>query len=445
MNKSNSRRKNSIIVPFAVSCLSSSFLTIARLPMLLCMILVLKTNFIINDGSISSSGNNNMVVAFAFTKIPKSIADERYKCHGRPFSTKIVLKKSVKWNQEVIESDDAPTGDLKINQGRFLLGLVALLYGTLNVCLRFVYDVPDIPPTAAALSASRGWIALVCFLPPLLLDDREKKGNEKVDISSKNSSSLPLLLKSGMELAVWNFLAQGLLNVGLITTGSARASFLTQCSVLFTPIISTLIGKQFVAQRVWFGCFIALFGLITLTMGGGGASSALFSLSLSSGDAFVIGGALSWSMYLFRVSILGPKHSNDEIRLQGVKTGFVAVLYSIWWLISSIMNATGLEKDIGFMQLFGSIPSWMISSYVVWIALLFSAIGPGTCADILQQKGQSVVTASEANVILSAEPVFATLFAVFLLGEKTSVLEIIGGGLILCAALIASTKERKKE
>ena len=457
-------RKNKIIRSASLLYNSNSRFSNIMVSCMLYLVLIL-------TGTSFTISNNYLAFAFAFTKIPKSIIDERREVHRRPFFTKqekrtsssLLAAKgssSVSLSLSSIEEDDDDDDDSKktdINRGRFLLGLVALLYGTLNVSLRFVYDVPDIPPTAAALSATRGWIALACFLPPLLLDNRntnsnnkKKKGetNKVVDTtnSSSNSNSNSMtssLLLAGIELAVWNFFAQGFLNVGLLSTGSARASFLTQCSVLFTPLIATFIGKEYVGNRVWFGCLVALIGLVILTLGGGGgaaaaaATASAFSLSLSSGDLFVIGGALSWSIYLFRISILGPKHPN-EIQLQGLKTGLVAVFYSIWWFISSVMN-TGTGGGGGVMSLFSSLPSWMTSSSIVWIALFFSAIGPGTIADILQQKAQKVVSASEANVILSGEPVFATLFAVFLFGEKTSILEIVGGGLILCAALIATT------
>ena len=73
-----------------------------------------------------------------------------------------------------------------------------------------------------------------------------------------------------------------------------------------------------------------------------------------------------------------------------------------------------------------------------WALLLYSALGPGTVADVLQQQGQKEVSASEANVILSLEPVFAALCAQVLMGETTSLVETIGGGLILLAALIAT-------
>jgi len=331
-------------------------------------------------------------------------------------------------------SDDATS----ITKGRFLLGLVAVLYGSLNVLLRFVYDVPDVPPTAAALSATRGWLAFLCFLPPLLLDQRKKSkaqsdNIEKTDPAQKGGS-LPLFL-SGLELATWGFLAQGLLNVGLVSTGSARASFLTQTSVLITPLISTLIGKQSVGKNVWLACLVALAGLVVLTMGAGGAAAAgasAFAISLSRGDLFVLGGALSWSMYLFRISYIGPKH--PELVLQGVKTGLMAIIYSIWWMGTTAMNLPSGGGGLSFL----SIPSWMTSSYIVWIALFLSAIGPGTIADVLQQKAQKAVSPSEANILLSAEPVFASIFAVLLLGENSSLLEMIGGALILIAAVVAS-------
>jgi hypothetical protein len=39
------------------------------------------------------------------------------------------------------------------------------------------------------------------------------------------------------------------------------------------------------------------------------------------------------------------------------------------------------------------------------VAFLSSALGPGCIADVLQQQGQSTVTATVANILLSLEPV----------------------------------------
>ena len=51
--------------------------------------------------------------------------------------------------------------------GRGLLCVVAFLYGTLNVALRFVYEL-NYPPSASALSTTRGWLAVFCFVPLII-------------------------------------------------------------------------------------------------------------------------------------------------------------------------------------------------------------------------------------------------------------------------------------
>ncbi len=410
--------------------------------------------------AVAASWRCPSAAAFAFTKIPKSLFDDRHthqeSRYRRPKQPIVTFtshatkdRSSDNFNKNNFPSELSASvvqevpDDASINKGRLLLVLVALLYGSLNVALRFVYDVPAVPPTAAALSTTRGWLAFFCFLPPLLVNQRRtSQQTAELSDSKKNGEGIfSPLFRSGLELATWGFLAQGLLNVGLVSTASARASFLTQASVLFTPLISTLIGKQSVSKNVWLACVVALGGLIVLTMGAGGAAAgaSAFAFALSKGDLFILGGALSWSMYLFRINSLGPKH--PDLILQGVKTGLMAVIYSIWWMASATINSLSAGGGLlsTFRLLFSSVPSWMTSSYVVWVALLFSAIGPGMIADVLQQKGQKDVSPSEANILLSAEPVFATIFAVLLLGEKSSLMEMFGGALILIAAVVAST------
>jgi drug/metabolite transporter (DMT)-like permease len=280
------------------------------------------------------------------------------------------------------ETDECDDGRSKFVKGRGLLCLVALLYGTLNVSLRLVYQL-DAPPSAAALSATRGWLASLCFIPLLSfkkIETQKKKDSPASPSKAKSLSSSPKsLLIAGSELAVWNFLAQGLLNVGLMSTGAARAAFLTQTSVVMTPVISLLAGQS-VAPTVWIGCAVALGGLTLLSGNGGVAGNTM--LAFSTGDLLVIGGALSWSLYLLRLSKIGSKF--DEINLQAVKTNVVAVLNSVWLAVSVWQNPAA--------------SSWgWITSSTACLALFYSALAPGMLADILQTKGQKDVSASEGK------------------------------------------------
>jgi len=317
------------------------------------------------------------------------------------------------------DNDGVPdTMNSAAGTARILLLFVALLYGTLNVSLRLVYAFPN-PPEASALSATRGWLATVCFIPLLLTNKKRPTAQPRdgaTDLSGTTSSDS--FWWAAAELAIWNFGAQGLLTLGLLSVASARASFLTQLSVVLTPVISLLAGQSF-APTVWIACIVALGGLTLLS----GGITGIVSGGLALGDFIVIGGALCWSLYLFRLSLMGGKF--DEIHLQAGKTVLLGVLYGLWCLATTLTTGDNILW-VGWQN------------PLAWAFLLYSALGPGTVADILQTQGQKSVSATEANILLSLEPVFTALCAFLVLGETTSVMENIGGGLILMAALIAT-------
>ncbi len=294
--------------------------------------------------------------------------------------------------------------------GRLLLLLVAFLYGSLNVSLRLVYQRPG-PPSASALSSSRGWLAITCFLPLLLK-------HTPAPIYLDGTITQGSFWRVAMELAFLNFGAQALLTLGLFSTASARASFFTQTSVVMTPILSAMVGHR-LHWRVWLGCVIALFGLVLLSDSGGDK----FTLGFGVGDVFCLAGAFCWSLYLFRLSSVGS--SFDEIQMQAAKTALLAILYSVWFVVAQI------QSD---MSLWSGWKDW-----ITWVLLFYSALGPGALADIIQQKGQAIVWAAEANVILSLEPVFTAILGLLFLGEATTLQEKTGGGLIVLASIMSTS------
>jgi drug/metabolite transporter (DMT)-like permease len=75
---------------------------------------------------------------------------------------------------------------------------------------------------------------------------------------------------------------------------------------------------------------------------------------------------------------------------------------------------------------------------IAWELLFYSALGPECEADVLQQEGQSAVTATVSNITLSLKPVLTAIFGLVLVGEFTSELKKMGGCLILTAAIVAT-------
>eukprot|EP00588_Corethron_pennatum_P030985 CAMPEP_0194337112 /NCGR_PEP_ID=MMETSP0171-20130528/75240_1 /TAXON_ID=218684 /ORGANISM="Corethron pennatum, Strain L29A3" /LENGTH=216 /DNA_ID=CAMNT_0039100773 /DNA_START=14 /DNA_END=664 /DNA_ORIENTATION=- len=210
---------------------------------------------------------------------------------------------------------------------------------------------------------------------------------------------------------------------------SARASFLTQLSVLITPLIS-ISARQPPGGGVWAGCALALAGLTLLSLEGGDAATGIAALSFRGGDLLVLGGALCWSMYIFRLSKMSGRY--PALSLQAVKTVLLAGLYSSWCAAS----ACGRYLDGGWSGVAHLWLGW--KSLRVLGILIFSAVGPGALADVLQQRGQKHLSASEANVILCGEPVFTAIMGYLLHGEVTSSRENVGGGLIILAAVMVS-------
>jgi drug/metabolite transporter (DMT)-like permease len=219
-------------------------------------------------------------------------------------------------------------------------------------------------------------------------------------------------------LALFNFGTQGLQNLGLITTESARVSFLVQLSVVITPVLAAFMGNK-THPKVWVACFVALLGLYILSNTG---AQGLFSVRLTTGDLCCLGSAFCWSYYIYRMSAWGDYF--DETLTQFYKNIMLASMYAVWMCISMALSDVSLWEG------------WR--DPVSWLLLFYSALGPCTIADIIQQKAQASVPAAESNVILSLEPVFTAILGVILLGEILSWQELVGGSLIIVASILAS-------
>jgi len=263
----------------------------------------------------------------------------------------------------------------------------------------------------------RGVLAALCFVPALL---------SKKDPSEK-AQGVGFWL-AAFELAFWNLGAQGLLNAGLLFTEASRASFLTQTSVVLTPVLSLAFGEK-IGGNVWAACVLALVGVVTIAnaeSGAAAASAATTSIGgLNLGDVLCLGGAASWSMYILRLARFASA-GVPSMALQAYKTIILAGMYGMWVVYDASVGGSVVALWAG------------AASVAAWLIIAYSAIGPGAVADVMQAQAQEKVKASQANVILSAEPLFAALLGVLILGETLPAAAAVGGALIVIASLLAS-------
>lgn len=92
-----------------------------------------------------------------------------------------------------------------------------------------------------------------------------------------------------------------------------------------------------------------------------------------------------------------PNPRPRPLSSQAWKTIILAGMYFVWMFVEVVKS--GWAWHLLWPGLTGS--------FVGLAVLAFSAIGPGAIADVMQSQAQQKVSASEANVILSSEPLWA--------------------------------------
>lgn len=199
--------------------------------------------------------------------------------------------------------------------------------------------------------------------------------------------------------------------LGLRDTTPSNSAFITSLSVLFVPVLGFLIFRYRSSIRTAIGILIATAGLILLL-----ADSSDFSLH--SGDFLTL---ICAFMFAFHILFLGRFVRKANYR----QLIFVKMVCSA--LLCSFMSPL---KE---------------SPFVIWdSSLIFYLFVLGVLATaaafFIQGWAQQYSNPNHTALIFSLEPVFATVFAFFILGQTFSAKEWCGGILILAGILISEIR-----
>ncbi|CAL5219340.1 g1154 [Coccomyxa viridis] len=347
----------------------------------------------------------------------------------------------------------ADSGLAGLSTGQLYLVAVAALWGSYAPALRFLYSLNG-PPSPEVLTAVRAVLQALSLVLVALVSSgnvvgdksqRPDKDTAKEDGSGRRSSNgqqtwwlrdwlsstTPNVAIAGAELGLWNFLATSCQALGLEHTSATRASFLIQVTSLVTPTLSSLAGER-PGRLVWLGCAVAMAGTVLLTLDHApqAASTGLQQVAFG-GDACVLAAAFFYSLATVRLSRLAP--SVPSLPLATAKSLALAGV-SLIWLGASALNNMRTPQG----------PALLWRGYrepAAWIALVWSALGPGALAAYLQTQGQSKVPAPQAQIIFSSLPLWSAFFAAVLMqGDSMGPSGWAGGLLIIAAGLIASRK-----
>lgn len=222
----------------------------------------------------------------------------------------------------------------------------------------------------------------------------------------------PGILRAGLELGLLLFAGYGTQTLGLIHTTVHRSAFITSLNVVFVPLILSLAGRR-VGWRAGLAALVAVAGVGLLSYDGAPPNW---------GDLWTLGTAIAYAFYIIRIDYYVTHFPAlalsivQLIAMAGLSLGWM-LLQDGAWLRDQIQSGAGLQLP--------------------WGLLFFLALACTTLTTLLQLWGQQRVPPAQASVLFTLEPVWASLFALGLLGEHLSLLGIVGAGAICCASLLA--------
>jgi drug/metabolite transporter (DMT)-like permease len=213
---------------------------------------------------------------------------------------------------------------------------------------------------------------------------------------------------------------------GLQKTTSTRAAFITGLCVVFVPIFESIFFKTKQSWNIWCGVVASFFGLVLLSFShSGNAPLEKFSFHVNNvlsrqtlvGDFLVLGCAVLFGLHILFMSHYSKKENSLALASWQlcivVPVGFVFLLF---------------QQNTHFQW-----PSHFSILAIIYLALIATAF-----ATVAQLWAQKKLSASQAALVISLEPVFASLFSSYFLKEKLSLLGMLGCVLMLFGCLFAS-------
>ena len=188
----------------------------------------------------------------------------------------------------------------------------------------------------------------------------------------------------------------------------------------FVALFNWFLNHRVLIVREWVGLTLASFGVIlTLNPVRILQSAGSGSLDLI-GVALVIGSAIWYAAYIISVDRFTPR-AEPWGSLVWISLG-AAISFTTAGAISHTLNfSIGLESIL----------------ILLGMVTLSTILALGTFLAGMQRVGPTT-----ASLLSTLEPVFTVLLAIVFLGEFLTIIQTVGGGLVLAAAVLLSTSRR---
>ena len=195
--------------------------------------------------------------------------------------------------------------------------------------------------------------------------------------------------------------------IGLQSTPAGVSGFVTGMFVVFTPLASAVALRRRVQPAAWLAVGVATVGLALLSLGSTAGQHGTLT-----GVALTLGCAVAFAVHI--VGLGEWSHRHDPLGLAVVQMATVTAICAV----SAVPAGDGLAPP----PTAGS-----------WVAIAVTSVAATAFAFFVQTWAQTILDPTRTAVIMTMEPVFAGVFAVWLAGEHMGPRTIAGSALVLAA------------
>jgi drug/metabolite transporter (DMT)-like permease len=200
--------------------------------------------------------------------------------------------------------------------------------------------------------------------------------------------------------------------VGLQYTTPARSAFIVAFSSVLAPVVALVALRHRPGWVVGGAVLIAGVGIYFLTAPDAGG--------LNRGDLWTLITAVVFGGHIVAVTELSRRH--DARRLVWLQLAGTTVGTTV---AATLLESVRLEWSLGLVG-----------------ALVFTGVVATALALVWQMRAQRHMSSARAALVLCFEPVFATIASWVWLGERLSVTQWIGAGLIVAGMILAELPPR---
>ena len=200
------------------------------------------------------------------------------------------------------------------------------------------------------------------------------------------------------------------MTIGVKYTTATNASFLISLSVIFIPFFSWIFNKEKLKKNIFVVIFIALIGIILLTLDK--------NLQFHIGDILCLICAILFTFHVILTERIVK--NNNPVAL--------SVLQFAWVSLFSFLLQYPIENFV--------IPK----NKFFWLSMVLLGVFCTAFGYIVQTIAQKNLSSTIVGFILSLEPVFSGIFGYFFLNEYLSFQQYIGAFLLLISVIYVSVK-----